>query len=203
MERLALGRYDVEGSLTRIEAQGQVLARNVSGRIARREAEVEWCDRRLLQRIHRLTVGRLRRDIEPLSAAGLHAVPLSLAAGRTARDGARAAGLTRPGGSLQGLELPAAAWERDVFPARMKQYVGEWLDQACFGGEVAWGRLTLREPKLTVQAAPGRSLRHRRERAGRGDETAGPHARRLAHLRAAAAELDWLLEAARPEDAAG
>lgn len=198
MERLALGRYDVEGSLTRIEAQGQVLRGTFRpGRAP--EAEVEWCDRRLLQRIHRLTVGRLRRDIEPLSQqdfmrflfrwqqVGPHA---------TAR-GPR--GLATVVARLQGLELPAAAWERDVFPSRMKQYIGEWLDHACFGGEVAWGRLTLREPKLV---GPRRGDLSGMEGNELVAATKRPGLTRVASLTfVQRQDLDWLLTAARPEDA--
>lgn len=198
MERLALGRYDVEGSLTRIEAQGQVLRGTFRpGRAP--EAEVEWCDRRLLQRIHRLTVGRLRRDIEPLSQqdfmrflfrwqqVGPHA---------TAR-GPR--GLATVVARLQGLELPAAAWERDIFPSRMKQYIGEWLDHACFGGEVAWGRLTLREPKLV---GPRRGDLSGMEGNELVAATKRPGLTRVASLTfVQRQDLDWLLTAARPEDA--
>lgn len=198
MERLALGRYDVEGSLTRIEAQGQVLRGTFRPNRAP-EAEVEWCDRRLLQRIHRLTVGRLRRDIEPLSQqdfmrflfrwqqVGPHA---------TAR-GPR--GLATVVARLQGLELPAAAWERDIFPSRMKQYIGEWLDHACFGGEVAWGRLTLREPKLV---GPRRGDLSGMEGNELVAATKRPGLTRVASLTfVQRQDLDWLLSAARPEDA--
>lgn len=198
MARLGLGRFDVEGSLARIEAQGQVL--RGSFRPGREPgAEVEWCDRRLLQRIHRLTVGRLRRDIEPLSQqdfmrflfrwqqVGPHA---------TAR-GPR--GLTTVVSRLQGLELPAAAWERDVFPLRMKQYVAEWLDQACFAGEVAWGRLTLRDPKLVgprrgdLSGLEGNELVQALKRPGLTRAASLTFASRV--------DLDWLLAAARPADA--
>nr|MCU0698098.1 DEAD/DEAH box helicase [Myxococcaceae bacterium] len=214
MERLGLGRYDVEGSLARIEAQGQVLrghfrwapAASVGGLVApprgvtaNDSAEVEWCDRRLLQRIHRLTVGRLRRDIEPLSQqdfmrflfrwqqVGPHA---------TAR-GPR--GLATVISRLEGLELPAAAWERDVLPSRMKQYVPEWLDHACFAGDVAWGRLTLREPRLVgprrgdVSGLAGNEL---------VTATRKPGLTRAASLTFVQRQhLDWLLAAARPDEA--
>lgn len=198
MQRLGLGRYDVEGALARIEAQGQVL-RGAFSAVATKEAETEWCDRRLLQRIHRLTVGRLRRDIEPLSQqdfmrflfrwqqVGPHA---------TAR-GPR--GLSTVVSRLEGLELPAASWERDILPSRMKQYVGEWLDHACFAGEVAWGRLTLREPK---PVGPRRG-----DISGLEGNELVTSLRKPGLTRAASltftqrADLDWLLAAARPDDA--
>ncbi len=196
MTLLALGRYDVEGSLARIEAQGQVLRGRFSPGV---DAEVEWCDRRLLQRIHRLTVGRLRRDIEPLSQQDFMRFLFrwqQVGPYATAR-GAR--GLVTVVSKLQGLEVPAAAWERDLLPSRMKQYVGEWLDQACFSGEVAWGRLTMRAPKL---AGPRRG-----DVSGLEGNEAVTAARRPGLTRAASltfaqrGELDWLLTAARPDEA--
>lgn len=198
MGRLGFGRFGVDGSLARLEAQGQVLRGTFSpGR--EQDPEVEWCDRRLLQRIHRLTIGRLRRDIEPLSQqdfmrflfrwqqVGPHA---------TAR-GPR--GLANVVARLEGLELPAAAWERDLLPSRMKAYVGEWLDQACFSGEVAWGRLTLREPK---PVGPRRG-----DVSGLSGNELVAASKRLGFTRAASltfvtrSHLDWLLSAARPDDA--
>ncbi len=198
MERLALGRYDVEGSLARIEAQGQVLRGTFS---PNREpgAEQEWCDRRLLQRIHRLTVGRLRRDIEPLSQqdfmrflfrwqqVGPHAT----------MRGPR--GMANVVGRLEGLELPAAAWERDIIPSRMKGYVSEWLDQACFAGEVAWGRLTLREPKLVGPRRGDVSGLSGNELVAASKRTGLTRAASLTFVQRA--HLDWLLTAARPNEA--
>src|SRR5947199_9613597 len=43
---------------------------------------------------------------------------------------------------LDGFELPAAAWETDVLPARLGEYDPLWLDGLCLSGEIAWGRLT-------------------------------------------------------------
>jgi ATP-dependent Lhr-like helicase len=43
---------------------------------------------------------------------------------------------------LEGFELAATAWERDVLPSRVSDYGAEQLDQLCLSGRVAWGRLT-------------------------------------------------------------
>jgi ATP-dependent Lhr-like helicase len=101
----------------------------------------EWCHRRLLQRIHRLTVSGLRREIEPVDVATYW------------RLLARRHGLVEdslpPGpdgvfeviGCLQGLDLPSMAWEQAILPARVADYRREWLDELCLKGEVGWGRL--------------------------------------------------------------
>jgi ATP-dependent Lhr-like helicase len=52
-----------------------------------------------------------------------------------------AAGVFEALSQLQGLDLPAVAWERDLLPIRVCGYRGEWLDELCLAGEVGWGRL--------------------------------------------------------------
>jgi ATP-dependent Lhr-like helicase len=141
--RLGLPPRRVEVAMLALEAGGVVLrGRFTPGTGAE---VVEWCDRRLLARIHRLTIGRLRREIEPVPAAdflrflfrwqNIH--PGSQLHGRE--------GIVQVIGKLQGLELPAPAWERDVLPARVSRYSPADLEQLCLSGVVAWGRLGLRE----------------------------------------------------------
>ena len=103
--------------------------------------EIEWCHRRLLARIHRLTMEGLRRQIE--------AVTVDVFLRFLTRHHGLLAGSKRAGTSglfetlsmLQGLDLPAVVWERDVLPARIEKYRPEWLDELCLTGEVGWGRL--------------------------------------------------------------
>ena len=102
---------------------------------------LEWCHRRLLARIHRLTLDGLRKQIEPVSVevyvrflARHHGL---LASHR--RAGAN--GLYEAISQLQGLDLPAVAWEREILPARIDPYRAEALDELCLTGEVGWGRL--------------------------------------------------------------
>ncbi|HEX9635916.1 MAG TPA: ATP-dependent DNA helicase, partial [Acidobacteriota bacterium] len=120
--------------LFELESEGVVLR----GRFEGREG---WCDRRLLARIHRYTLERLRREIEPVSAQDFlrflacwqhvdHEHQL---------DGPR--GVAEVVGQLAGFELPAAAWEGSVLPARVRGYKREWLDQLTLSGELAWGRI--------------------------------------------------------------
>jgi ATP-dependent Lhr-like helicase len=190
MSRLGLTRYDIDSSLAKLESQGQVL-RGTFRPTATAE-EIEWCDRRLLQRIHRLTVGRLRKEIEPLSQQDFmrflfrwHHVD-----GESRLRGP--GGLAKLVTLLQGWEAPAAAWERELFPTRMRHYVGEWLEDACFSGDVAWGRLTLREPKLVPGPRRGVEFTpvETPKRSVQGRAASLTFARR--------ADLEWLLQAARP-----
>jgi len=106
------------------------------------DSEIEWCERRLLARIHRLTVGMLRKQIEPVTAAQFmrwllrwqHVAPGSQAAGER--------GTLEVLQQLQGFEIPANAWERQVLARRVTDYDPKWLDQLCLTGAVGWGRLS-------------------------------------------------------------
>jgi len=123
-----------EQNLLTLEAEGVVLRCRLAGRQA-------WCDRRLLARIHRETLERLRREIEPVTAAELWRF---LACWQNAETGFQVAG---PSGvievarKLAGFEIAAAAWESSVLPARLEGYRQEWLDQVTLSGELVWGRL--------------------------------------------------------------
>ncbi len=117
-----------------LEAEGSVLRTRIDGRPA-------WCDRRLLARIQRYTLDRLRREIEPVSAAQfLRFLGCWQHVDAEHRhDGPR--GVAEVVRQLSGFEAPAAAWEASILPARVRSYKREWLDQATLSGEVAWVRL--------------------------------------------------------------
>jgi len=140
--RLALPATRVGTALARLEGEGVVLR----GRYTAGAASEEWCDRRLLARIHRMTLGRLRREIEAVPAADFmrfllrwqHVQPGQQLHGR---DGVRAVIA-----QLEGIELPGPAWERDVLPARIADYDPRDLEALCLAGEVAWGRLAVARP---------------------------------------------------------
>ncbi len=141
--RLGLDVADVAIAAARVEGEGGALRGRFSGGLA--AGEMEWCDRRLLARIHRRTVDRLRREIEPATAAQLirfllvwqHVKPSANLHGRN--------GLGKVIEELQGFELAAGAWEREVLPSRVAGYEPAHLDALCLSGEVAWGRLAPRE----------------------------------------------------------
>ncbi|MBM7119100.1 DNA glycosylase AlkZ-like family protein [Archangium primigenium] len=190
----SLDATDVDIALHALEASGGILR----GRF-RPDAVpggVEWCDRRLLQRIHRLTVGRLRKEIEPLSARDFmrflfrwhHLEEVDALRGST--------GLSKAIGLLQGYEAPASAWERFLLPARMKGYLGDLLERACYSGEVAWGRLTQKEAKPVASPRRGAPVPPPAPEPVRS-RAASPN--RNASLSFVKREdLDWMLSAARP-----
>ncbi|MEK6525299.1 MAG: DEAD/DEAH box helicase, partial [Nitrospirota bacterium] len=161
----------VSAALLRLEAKGQVLrgqfrpagqargeGRETSAAIQNSKLKIEnsgavapeWCDRRLLARIHRLTIGKLRREIEPVTAADFmrflfqwqHVALGSRLHGET--------GLLEIIRQLAGFEAAASAWERHLLPLRISKYDPELLDRLCLGGSVMWGRLTP-HPRLETQ----------------------------------------------------
>jgi len=136
----------VEQALARLEAEGQILRGHFGGACFSlpdtETGEIEWCHRRLLARIHRLTIGRLRREIEPVSTAAYFAFLnrwQHLSPGHQLHGLDGTLQIVR---QLQGCEFPAAAWETEVLPRRVARYKPEYLDQLCLAGEVSWGRLS-------------------------------------------------------------
>jgi ATP-dependent helicase Lhr and Lhr-like helicase len=129
---------DAEIALTALETQGRVLR----GRFTPSINEMEWCDRRLLARIHRYTLNRLRAEIEPVSAADFLRFLLHWQHVAGEDQVQSVEGLAAVVEQLEGFELAAAGWEYDVLPARVADYGSEQIDQLCLSGRVAWGRLT-------------------------------------------------------------
>jgi ATP-dependent helicase Lhr and Lhr-like helicase len=119
--------------------------------------EEEWCERRLLARIHRYTVKRLRAEIEPVAARDflrfLFEWQRVLPDARMQGSDAVAAVLAQ----LEGYEAPASAWETDILPARITEYEPEWLDEHCRAGRFVWTRLEPRAFDRDRGASPIRS----------------------------------------------
>ncbi len=134
---LALPASAVAAALVRLESQGYVMR----GRFNAGAVEEEWCERHLLARIHRYTVKRLRREIEPVERVDFM---------RFLADWQHLSATTRMQGrealatvveQLEGFQAAAAAWEADLLPARLKDYGGTWLDELCRSGRIVWTRL--------------------------------------------------------------
>jgi len=137
-ETLAIEAGEIDATLFRLEHEGFAMR----GRFTRADGAEEWCDRRLLARIHRYTVGRLRREIEPVAASDYMRFLLQwqhLAPG-TQLEGPRAIDAVM--GAMQGFECPAAAWEQELLPSRIKGYAPVDLDNLCLSGRYVWGRLS-------------------------------------------------------------
>jgi ATP-dependent Lhr-like helicase len=168
-ERLGLPAAEVEKALLRIEASGSILRgkfRYSDSRTATassQEPEIEWCERRLLARIHRLTVATLRKQIAPVTASQFMNWLLRwqhLAPGTQVRGEHGTMEVLR---QLQGFEIPASAWERFVLARRISDYDPAQLDQLCLSGAVGWGRLSPHPATLdaTGKDENGRESRRR------------------------------------------
>ncbi len=115
--------------------------------------EIEWCDRRLLARIHRRTVLTLRREIQTVSASDFmrflfrwqHVAPTARLHGEL--------GLQTILEQLAGFEAAASAWEPHVLHSRMANYRPDTLDYLCLRGIITWGRLTPPMPDHDLASA--------------------------------------------------
>lgn len=114
----------------------------------------EWCERRLLARIHRYTIQRLRAEIEPVSSVDFMRFLLEWQGITREPRGEGPAALAAVIEQLEGFEVPAGAWESDVLPARLQNYDPQWLDTLCLSGRTMWLRLSA--PK-TISSGPVRS----------------------------------------------
>jgi ATP-dependent Lhr-like helicase len=135
---LGLPQPDVDYALATLEHEGFALR----GRFSAGVQGTEWCERRLLARIHRYTLDRLRKEIEPVAAADFLRF---LFRWQRLAPGTRAEGpegLAAVLDGLDGYEVSAGAWESEVLPARLLNYDPLSLDGLCLSGEIGWGRLT-------------------------------------------------------------
>jgi ATP-dependent helicase Lhr and Lhr-like helicase len=137
---LGLDPSEITTALTMLESEGFVLR----GRFTPTATTDEWCERRLLARIHGYTINRLRKEIEPVPARDFlrFLFAWQRITAETRMEGPDA--IDSVVGQLEGFEAPAAAWEAEILPARLAGYEPAWLDDRCLAGRVAWIRLRQR-----------------------------------------------------------
>jgi ATP-dependent helicase Lhr and Lhr-like helicase len=183
--KLAFPCEAVEAALLSLEAQGQVLRGRFRSTEGERngKSEMEWCNRRILARIHRATLGKLRREIEPVTTLDFERFlqvwqHVSRGSQLHAADGTLQ--IIR---QLQGYEIPAVAWESEILARRIANYDPDFLDELCFSGEVMWARVS---PHPAV--AQNRRVRPTRI------------APVTLFLRE---DADWLMRGSRPADSSG
>ncbi|MEA2904961.1 MAG: ATP-dependent helicase Lhr and Lhr-like helicase [Alphaproteobacteria bacterium] len=147
---LGLRTGEVAVPLAALEAEGFAMR----GRFTPEAAADEWCERRLLSRIHHYTLKRLRAEIEPVAArdflrflfAWQHVSAEARMAGPKALDHVVA--------QLEGFEAPAGAWESEILAARLADYEPDWLDERCLAGHIAWMRLRPRNSRSNGEGRP-------------------------------------------------
>lgn len=153
-KRLGFDPHEVEIALAQLEAEGQVLRGRFTNSAP--DTDGEWCNRRVLARIHRTTLGRLRREIEPVTALQFHDF---LTRWQYVAHGAQlhgTDGLLEVIRQLQGYEIPAAAWEAQILPLRIGKYEPKLLDELCLSGEVMWARVS---PHPALEDGDGKRIR--------------------------------------------
>jgi len=135
---LALEPAAAASTLIALESEGTILR----GRFVPGVNDEQWCDRRLLARIHHTTIRRLRSEIEPVTASDFLRF---LFAWQHVGEDTRLQGphaLSTVLTLLEGFEAPAGAWETEILPARLEGYEPAWLDAQCIAGRATWVRLT-------------------------------------------------------------
>jgi len=167
-DRLHLSHEAVNGAMVRLEGQGQVLRGRFRSNSALSTQDSalsgmapgspEWCHRRLLARIHRLTIGRLRKEVEPVTATEFMRFLLQwqhVVSGTRQHGESGLLGIIK---QLAGFEAAASAWDAHLLRVRMAKYEPEVLDRLCLSGAVSWGRLS-RHPRLAQTDGQERARR--------------------------------------------
>ncbi|MFZ5593806.1 MAG: DEAD/DEAH box helicase [Pseudomonadota bacterium] len=178
---LGLSERDIDAALLALEAEGFVLR----GQFTPGTSDTEWCERRLLARIHRYTLKRLRQEIEPVSSADFMRFLFHWQRLEPELRGEGPESLAAVIEQLEGFEAQAAAWETDILPCRLNDYDPGWLDSLCLSGRAVWARLTPRAASRDSSGGPVRTtpiaLLNRRH-LGLWNELAGERSDDLAGL---------------------
>lgn len=148
---LAIAATAVDVALIALEVEGFAFQGRFTAESRNGEAAVQWCERRLLQRIHRYTLDSHRRAIKPVSletyseflfarqqVLSVQELQAAEAPGLDGQTRLQACVTT-----LDGIAVSAASWEADLYPARIHNYDPGWLDVLCISGKASWGRYTL------------------------------------------------------------
>ena len=152
-DEVSLPCVKIDAALLALEVEGFVFQGKFTPRAEQAgDGPVEWCERRLLQRIHRYTIDSHRKAIKPVSLQvytqflfdehGLQPVrdddEMPHSSAEASLDGQTQ--LQRSLAMLDGISAPAASWEADLYPSRVSDYDPNWLDVLCISGRVTWGR---------------------------------------------------------------
>ncbi len=138
-ETMGLPLADVDMALSILENEGFVFR----GQFNPEEFELEWCERRLLARIHRYTLKKLRSEVQPVNAADFMRFLFQWQQVETGTQSEGPQALEKVLEQLEGYEAQAAAWESDILTMRVNDYDHHWLDVLCLSGKFAWGRFRI------------------------------------------------------------
>ncbi|MGC2604111.1 MAG: DEAD/DEAH box helicase, partial [Silvibacterium sp.] len=143
--RLDVDAGEVWKQMLRLEMAGTILRGSFEvapSSAAVADEDVEWCERRLLQRIHKLTLHSLRKQVEPVTPVVYMRFLLEWQHLAAQRQLTGEGGLLEAIRGLEGFEAPAVEWERSLLPQRVANYDSRWLDALTLTGVVGWGRIS-------------------------------------------------------------
>jgi len=131
--RLSIKMSAVEQSLAALEGQGAIFRGHFT-----RSDTIQWCDRYNLERIHRMTLARVRAEIEPCADHEYAAFRLRwMHVGGTELP-ADQSGVATVLDQLSGIAATPEIWEHAILPARIAGYRPEMLDLVCMSGQMKW-----------------------------------------------------------------
>ncbi|NJD05458.1 MAG: DEAD/DEAH box helicase [Methylococcaceae bacterium] len=148
--QLQLPDREIEAALIGLQTEGLAM----QGRFTPNLGRTEWCDRRLLARIHRLTIDRLRQEIEPVPSAQFLRFLFRWQGVMPDHRGEGPESLVKVLEQLEGYEAAAVSWEKDILPGRLNGYDPAWLDNLCLSGRYVWTRLSPAAAQIPVKATP-------------------------------------------------
>ena len=154
-EPLNIEPTQIELALTALEQEGFVMRGRFTEQAKDPNTPEEWCERRLLARIHHYTIKHLRSEIEPVSPADYTRFLFHWQGLTDKPEGADA--LSAVVDQLEGFSAAAGAWERDIIPSRLDLYTPDMLDTLCATGKSVWLRLAVRPPNGEKRTSPVRN----------------------------------------------
>ena len=146
---LALETVQIEAALLKLEQEGFV----VRGHFTDNRVH-EWCERRLLARIHRYTINQLRNEIEPVSLADFMRFLFEWQSINERGEGVEALAAILQ--QLEGYSIPAQLWQSNILPARIKMYSTNMLESLTLSGRVSWLRLNVKANEDKIKNSPVR-----------------------------------------------
>lgn len=154
-DTLRLPLTTLQTALYALENEGYAMRGHYSPQAVDQKS-VEWCERGLLARIHRYTLKQLRSEIQPVNSAEYMRFLLRwhhLDEPLENSDASLLAIITQ----LEGFPVAAAAWETDILPARLKNYLPSHLDALCLSGHISWIRAPFKINAKTTKTGPLRN----------------------------------------------
>jgi ATP-dependent Lhr-like helicase len=132
--RYGLNSHEAERLFIKLTATGQI----IHGKFTKGADQHQWCYRPNLERIHRHTIGILRKEIKPSSLADFTHFLLSWQHLPKNRQLTGPTGVQQCLEQLQALPLPSEIWERDILRSRVKDCSQEILNQTGSAGALIW-----------------------------------------------------------------